>query len=302
MAERILAARRENVASAFRAIVDNKLRSFLTCLGIIIGVATVIVMVALIDGFNQQFIASFQSFGATMVQFQKKEQRFGGGPPPEEERLRPNLTLEDAEAIRRYAWAAQEAPRRHGPIGGYSATPTTTLVGLPVEEAAGQRLDRQVAIQAVTEAEHVVEQRHLGRRVTKALPAATPTRALPGASGDIAVPAIEHVARPAEKADQRPKPLTRNFAIWSRRTRLVGQYVVGRAPVDDARRPQVVRVPAVRVGREHVGEVQARRRRAVVARPVTGSVYAVGTLASPPAIARATNIAIALRVTLSAGQ
>ena len=106
--QRVLAARRENILTAFRAIRENKLSSFLTCLGIIIGVATVIVMVAVIQGFNQQFIASFQSFGATMVQFQKLEQRFGGGGPiPEEERLRPNLTLDDAEAIRRYAWAAQ---------------------------------------------------------------------------------------------------------------------------------------------------------------------------------------------------
>ncbi len=101
---RLLAARRENVLTAFRAIREQKLRSFLTCLGIIIGVATVIVMVSLIQGFNATFIAQFQSFGATLVQFQKFEDRFGGGgPPPEEERLRPVLTLDDAEAIRRYA-------------------------------------------------------------------------------------------------------------------------------------------------------------------------------------------------------
>jgi putative ABC transport system permease protein len=102
--DKIIAARRENVLTAFRAIREQKLRSFLTCLGIIIGVATVIVMVSLIQGFNQSFIAQFQSFGATLVQFQKFEARFGGGgPPPEEERLRPVLTLDDAEAIRRYA-------------------------------------------------------------------------------------------------------------------------------------------------------------------------------------------------------
>ena len=100
-----LAARRENVAAALRAIRAQKLRSLLTCLGIIIGVATVIVMVSLIQGFNREFISSFQSFGATLVQFQKLEQRFAGGRTPEQERLRPNLTVEDAEAIRRSAWA-----------------------------------------------------------------------------------------------------------------------------------------------------------------------------------------------------
>ena len=109
----VLAARRENVATALRAIRAQKLRSLLTCLGIIIGVATVIVMVSLIQGFNREFIASFQSFGATLVQFQKLEQRFSGGPTPEDERLRPNLTLDDAEAIRRYAWAiAAVSPER----------------------------------------------------------------------------------------------------------------------------------------------------------------------------------------------
>jgi hypothetical protein len=92
------------VASAFRSIREMKLRSFLTCLGIIIGVATVIVMVSLVNGFNNQFIAQFQQFGATLVQFQLREQQFGG-PPREDDRILPPLTLADAEAIRRYAWA-----------------------------------------------------------------------------------------------------------------------------------------------------------------------------------------------------
>lgn len=112
--DRILAARIQNVLTAFRAIRENKLRAFLTCLGIIIGVATVIVMVALIEGFNRQFIAQIQNFGSTLVQFQKFEDRFGpGGPPDEAERNRPNLTLDDADAIRRYAWAiAHVSPER----------------------------------------------------------------------------------------------------------------------------------------------------------------------------------------------
>ena len=107
-----LMARFENAASAFRHMRMQKLRSALTCLGIIIGIATVIVMVSLIQGFNEQFIASFRSFGAYLVQFQKQEANFDGL-PREEERLRPNLTLDDAEAIRRLAWAiAYVSPER----------------------------------------------------------------------------------------------------------------------------------------------------------------------------------------------
>jgi putative ABC transport system permease protein len=123
--DKVLAARRENILTAFRAIREQKLRSFLTCLGIIIGVATVIVMVSLIQGFNRRFIAQFESFGATLVQFQRYEDRFGGGRPrPEEERLRPVLTLDDAVAIRRYApaiafvsperWQSQNVDVRYG--------------------------------------------------------------------------------------------------------------------------------------------------------------------------------------------
>jgi putative ABC transport system permease protein len=99
-----LSARMENAASAFRSIRDLKLRSFLTCLGIIIGVATVIVMVSLVNGFNESFIAQFQRYGATLVQFQLREEQFGG-PPREDDRIRRPLTLADARAIERYAWA-----------------------------------------------------------------------------------------------------------------------------------------------------------------------------------------------------
>src|SRR5512136_2293092 len=102
--DKIIAARRENVLAALRSIREQKLRSLLTCLGIVIGVATVIVMVSLIQGFNEQFISSFRQFGATLVQFQIREADFGG-PPREEELLRPVLTLDDARAIQRYAWA-----------------------------------------------------------------------------------------------------------------------------------------------------------------------------------------------------
>ena len=42
------------------------------------GVATVIMMVSFVVGFNNQVVASFTQFGTYLVQFQKYEPRFGG--------------------------------------------------------------------------------------------------------------------------------------------------------------------------------------------------------------------------------
>jgi putative ABC transport system permease protein len=67
----------------------------------VVGVATVIAMVSIVTGFNNNMIRNFQSFGATMVMFQKYEPRFGpGGGQPEGELRRKDLTLEDAAALR----------------------------------------------------------------------------------------------------------------------------------------------------------------------------------------------------------
>jgi putative ABC transport system permease protein len=91
----------ENVRFALGAMRAQKLRSFLTLLGVMAGVATVIMMVSFVVGFNNQVISSFTAFGTYLVQFQKYEQRFGGGERPEEERNRRDLTLEDAYALKR---------------------------------------------------------------------------------------------------------------------------------------------------------------------------------------------------------
>jgi putative ABC transport system permease protein len=93
--DHILAAR-ENVRFAARALTAYKLRSALTVLGIVIGVTTVIAMVSIIEGFNNSVIHDFQSFGATLVQFQKTDPQFGPGNGDESERQRKNLTYEDA--------------------------------------------------------------------------------------------------------------------------------------------------------------------------------------------------------------
>jgi putative ABC transport system permease protein len=92
----------ESVRFALRALGGSRLRSILTIVGIVIGVATVIVMVAIVDGFKRAIVSDMTSFGATLVQFQKYEPRHGGGRErPEEERNRRDLTLDDALAIER---------------------------------------------------------------------------------------------------------------------------------------------------------------------------------------------------------
>jgi putative ABC transport system permease protein len=94
-------AARENVRFARTALAAHKLRSALTVLGIVIGVTTVIAMVSIIEGFNNNIVKNFQAFGATLVQFQKFDPRFGPGERDESERQRKNLTYEDAMAMKR---------------------------------------------------------------------------------------------------------------------------------------------------------------------------------------------------------
>ncbi len=92
----------ENVLFGVSAMREHKLRSSLTILGIVVGVATVIAMVAIVTGFNNNVIGNFQAFGASRIEFLKYKQRFGApGPQTEEERRRRNLTMEDVLAIRR---------------------------------------------------------------------------------------------------------------------------------------------------------------------------------------------------------
>ena len=104
----------ENVRFALLAVRAHKLRAALTILGIVVGVGTVIAMVSIVTGFNNNMVRSFQSFGASLIMFQKYEPRFGpGGPRPEGELRRKELTLEDAAALRAIPDFRAVAPQRY---------------------------------------------------------------------------------------------------------------------------------------------------------------------------------------------
>ena len=57
----------ETFRVALRALLRNKMRSFLTVLGIIIGVGAVIAMVAIGEGAKAQVEASFASMGSNLL-------------------------------------------------------------------------------------------------------------------------------------------------------------------------------------------------------------------------------------------
>ena len=57
----------KTISLAFSSILSNKLRSFLTMLGIIIGVAAVIILVSIMDGITGQVSDAFESFGMNNI-------------------------------------------------------------------------------------------------------------------------------------------------------------------------------------------------------------------------------------------
>ena len=91
----------EIVQVAFAAIITNKLRSFLTMLGIVIGVAAVITMVALGTGAQRAVEEQIQALGTDLLSIYAG-QSFRMGVARDN---RVSLTTDDAEALRRGGYA-----------------------------------------------------------------------------------------------------------------------------------------------------------------------------------------------------
>jgi len=95
-----LALYKEIIQMALDSLRSNKLRSFLTVLGITIGVTTVIGMVSIIQGLNRTFLQELEAVGSDIIVVSKYEPGVVRiGPMEEELRRRKDLTFEDAQAI-----------------------------------------------------------------------------------------------------------------------------------------------------------------------------------------------------------
>ncbi|MFZ1469814.1 MAG: ABC transporter permease [Paracoccaceae bacterium] len=91
---------------AVRSIIRNKLRSFLTILGVVIGVAAVIAMVTVGQGSSRQVSASVESLGSDVL-ILRPGRRFSGPGPRSGGRA---FTLRDVEALAVLPVVGQLAP------------------------------------------------------------------------------------------------------------------------------------------------------------------------------------------------
>jgi len=88
---------------AVRALQRNKLRAFLTMLGIIIGVAAVIAMVAIGQGSKKSIQDQLSSMGSNMITIRANSNSTVGGGARLESTALQSLTLDDIKAIEKQA-------------------------------------------------------------------------------------------------------------------------------------------------------------------------------------------------------
>jgi putative ABC transport system permease protein len=90
----------ENLKQAMDTLRSHKLRSALTVFGVVLGVSVIMLVSALITGFDQKIQENINQYGADTAFITKWDQGRHGGDPPLEERQRKPLTAEDAIAIK----------------------------------------------------------------------------------------------------------------------------------------------------------------------------------------------------------
>ena len=119
---------------ALRALANNKLRGFLTMLGIIIGVASVITMLAIGQGSKKSIQQQISEMGSNMIMIQPGADIRGG--VRQEASAMETLKLQDFEDIRdetRYVSAASPTVNSSGQVIYAANNAPTTLYGVSPE-------------------------------------------------------------------------------------------------------------------------------------------------------------------------
>ena len=89
----------ENLKMALNTLRANKLRSFLTVIGVMIGVITVMLISSIISGVDTAVKTELESYGTNSIFISKFNPGIHIGRLSREERMRKNLTYDDAVAL-----------------------------------------------------------------------------------------------------------------------------------------------------------------------------------------------------------
>jgi len=107
---------KESLLMAMAAIRAHKMRAFLTVLGVLVGVTTVIAMVSIITGLNKSMAEQIESLGSNVIYVTKFEIGIRFERPSEEERNRKPITFEDAVAVQELCPSVDAvSPQNWGP-------------------------------------------------------------------------------------------------------------------------------------------------------------------------------------------
>src|SRR5512141_333662 len=87
------------IRMALETVRSNKMRSFLTILGIVIGITTVVAIASIIQGLNGWFASQVSSLGSNIITVTRLPQ-FANRFPTDEEKQRKEITLDDVAFVR----------------------------------------------------------------------------------------------------------------------------------------------------------------------------------------------------------
>ncbi len=142
---------------ALRAITAHRLRSFLTLLGIGVGIAAVILLTSIGEGIHRYVLEEFSQFGTNVIGIAPGRVAASGGPPGLPASVRP-LTFEDARALERIAGVVAVVPTVSGnsEVAGNGRVRRTMIFGgsadmlrvFNVRVRVGQFLPREEAGEA----------------------------------------------------------------------------------------------------------------------------------------------------------
>ncbi len=105
---------RENMAMAMETLLTHKFRSFLTILGIVVGIWVVIVIASILTGLRGSIVNQIEELGTNNIYAFHLQLNAvgGGGRRPKEERMRKPLKFEDARAIKEQCPSVQDVSIR----------------------------------------------------------------------------------------------------------------------------------------------------------------------------------------------